>query len=70
VPAVKLAADIRAGKVTSEQVVGVYIKRIREINPLLNHVVKDRFVQAMAEAQYAWRPRPSGRPPRALTVPR
>ena len=51
-PAVRLAAAIRERRITSEHAVTAYIKRIREVNPLLNLVVKDRFVSAIAEAKH------------------
>ena len=50
--AVKLAAAIREQRITAEHAVGAYVKRIREVNSLLNLVVKDRFAAAIAEAKY------------------
>ena len=48
--ATQLAAMIRAGETTSRAAVEAHIERIREINPTINAVVKDRFEQARAEA--------------------
>jgi hypothetical protein len=49
--AVKLSAAIRERRVTAELAATTYIKRIKEVNPLLNHMVRDRFVLAVAEAR-------------------
>lgn len=40
-------------KVTSEEVVRAYIERIKEVNPLLNAVVEDRFEAAIEDAKRA-----------------
>nr|CAD7454842.1 unnamed protein product [Timema tahoe] len=37
--------------VTSEEVVQAYIARAREVNPLLNAVVEERYEAALAEAR-------------------
>lgn len=50
-PASALAAKIRDGKVTSEEVVLAFIRRIKEINPILNCVVDERFDEALKEAK-------------------
>ncbi|KAB7495295.1 Fatty-acid amide hydrolase 2 [Armadillidium nasatum] len=50
-PAISLAQKIRSGKVTSEEVVKSFIARIREINPILNAVVDERFEEALEEAK-------------------
>ncbi|XP_005994805.1 fatty-acid amide hydrolase 2-A [Latimeria chalumnae] len=50
-PGVQLARMIRQRKVKCEQVVKVYIKRIQEVNPIINAVVKDRFEEALLEAR-------------------
>lgn len=38
---------------TSEQVVLAYIERIKEVNPIINAVVEDRFVAAIEDAKRA-----------------
>ncbi|KAM7309384.1 hypothetical protein ISCGN_013015 [Ixodes scapularis] len=45
-----LAGKIRAGKLKSVDIVRAYIKRIQEVNPVLNAVVHPRFEDALAEA--------------------
>nr|CAD7439054.1 unnamed protein product [Timema bartmani] len=42
-----------ATEVTSEEVVQAYIARAREVNPLLNAVVEERYEAALAEARSA-----------------
>ena len=51
-PATDLAFKIINLKVTSEQVVRAFIERIRDVNPVLNCVVDDRFGEAIAEATW------------------
>lgn len=48
-----IAMKIRSGKVTCEQVLDSFIERIREVNPVLNCVVDDRFDEAREEAKQA-----------------
>ncbi|XP_037764935.1 fatty-acid amide hydrolase 2 [Chelonia mydas] len=48
----QLARRIRRREVKCTDVVQAYIKRIEEINPLVNAVVKDRFDAALQEAQH------------------
>ncbi|XP_049531851.1 fatty-acid amide hydrolase 2-B-like [Anopheles darlingi] len=50
VPAVELAEQIRQGSRRSVDVVRAYVLRIREVNPLINAVVEERFEAALAEA--------------------
>lgn len=50
-PAHELADLIRTGKVTSESVVRAHIARIREVNPLVNGMVDERFEAAIADAR-------------------
>lgn len=38
---------------TSEQVVLAYIERIKEVNPIINAVVEDRFEAAIEDAKRA-----------------
>lgn len=38
---------------TSEEVVQAYVNRVREVNPLVNAVVEDRFNDALEEARRA-----------------
>ncbi|XP_046396859.1 fatty-acid amide hydrolase 2-like [Ischnura elegans] len=49
--AVELATEIKNQSLTSEEVVQAYIDRIKEINPVLNCVVDDRFHAALEEAK-------------------
>lgn len=51
--AVELARAIRDREVTSAEVVDVHIRRIEEVNPLINAVVAQRFDQARTEAAAA-----------------
>ncbi|HSA20314.1 MAG TPA: amidase family protein, partial [Myxococcota bacterium] len=53
VSAGELARRIRAGEVTSAEVVETHIARVREVNPRLNAVVAERFDAARAEAAAA-----------------
>ncbi|CAM2120285.1 fatty-acid amide hydrolase 2 isoform X1 [Caretta caretta] len=48
----QLARRIRRREVKCTDVVQAYIKRIEEINPLVNAVVKDRFDAALEEAHH------------------
>ncbi|XP_064474012.1 fatty-acid amide hydrolase 2-like [Ornithodoros turicata] len=50
-PATCLAVNIRLGKVKSVDVVKAYIKRIRQVQPMLNTIVDERFQDAVAEAE-------------------
>lgn len=50
-PATALAAKVRSGKLKSADIVRAYVKRIKEVNPILNAVVDDRFEDAVAEAE-------------------
>ncbi|XP_054070609.1 fatty-acid amide hydrolase 2 isoform X2 [Rissa tridactyla] len=50
-PARRLAARLRARQVTCVEVVEAYVERIKEVNPLINAVVKDRFEEALQEAR-------------------
>ncbi|CAF0935190.1 unnamed protein product [Brachionus calyciflorus] len=50
-PAHKLAQKIRNRQITSEQLVRIFIKRIKEIQPLVNAMAEDRFEQAIEEAK-------------------
>lgn len=49
--ATTLSRMIRNKEVTSEEVVGAFIKRIKVVNPYLNAVVADRFDEAIEEAK-------------------
>ncbi len=49
----ELAAMIKRGEVTSEEVVRRHIDRLREVNPILNAVVRARVRDAIAEAKAA-----------------
>ncbi|KAL1497434.1 hypothetical protein ABEB36_008408 [Hypothenemus hampei] len=48
-----IAMKIRTKKITSEQVLDSFINRIKEVNPVLNCVVADRFDEARKEAREA-----------------
>lgn len=50
-PAHELADLIRTGEVKSETVVRAHIARIREVNPLINAIIDERFEAAIADAQ-------------------
>ncbi|XP_070392349.1 fatty-acid amide hydrolase 2-A-like isoform X1 [Dermacentor albipictus] len=49
--ATSLAADIRNGKVKSVDLVSAYIRRIREVQPIINAVVEERFEEALEGAK-------------------
>jgi fatty acid amide hydrolase 2 len=51
--ATRLARMIRAGEVTSRQVVDAHIRRIEAVNPAINAVVRARYEEARAEADAA-----------------
>ncbi|XP_037557270.1 fatty-acid amide hydrolase 2-A [Dermacentor silvarum] len=49
--ATSLAADIRDGKVKSVDLISAYIRRIREVQPIINAVVEERFEEALEDAK-------------------
>ncbi|XP_049869842.1 fatty-acid amide hydrolase 2-B-like [Pectinophora gossypiella] len=49
--AVELAANIRDGEITSENLVSIYIDRVKEVNPYLNAVVDERYRAAVEDAK-------------------
>ncbi|XP_011860615.1 PREDICTED: fatty-acid amide hydrolase 2-like [Vollenhovia emeryi] len=49
--ATQLAKKIREREITSFDVVDAYIRRIRDVNPILNAVVDNRFSKAIFEAK-------------------
>src|SRR5690606_31849166 len=51
--AVELAAMIKRGETTSEEVVGRHLDRLDEVNPALNAVVRVRRREALREAREA-----------------
>lgn len=51
--ATQLARMIRAREVSSRDVVEAHIRRVVEVNPVVNAVVRDRFADARAEADAA-----------------
>jgi fatty acid amide hydrolase 2 len=51
--AVELASRIRRRELCSVEVVAAHIARVRQVNPLLNAMVAERFEHAMAEAHEA-----------------
>lgn len=48
-----LADDIRNGKIKSVQLISACIRRIRQVQPLINAVVEERFEEALREAEAA-----------------
>lgn len=48
---ISLAKKIRNKKLKSEEVVQAFIDRIKEVNPVLNAIVDDRFEKALEEAR-------------------
>ncbi|XP_064489893.1 fatty-acid amide hydrolase 2-A-like [Ornithodoros turicata] len=50
-PAVALAAKIGRGEVKSVDVVRAFISRMKEVDPLLNAIVDERFEEALLEAR-------------------
>lgn len=50
-PAIELVDLIRKQEVTAEEVMRAYIRRIREVNPLINAVIDERFAEAIEEAK-------------------
>lgn len=48
-----LADKIRKKEVTSEEVIKVFIERIRQVNPIINSVLDERFDDALQEARKA-----------------
>lgn len=50
-PGTMLAAKIRKKELKSEELVRAYIDRIKQVNPILNAVVDERFEDAIKEAQ-------------------
>ncbi|XP_073943358.1 fatty-acid amide hydrolase 2-A-like isoform X1 [Choristoneura fumiferana] len=49
--ATDLARAVREGEMTSEHLVSIFIARVKEVNPLLNAVVEDRFSAALTDAK-------------------
>ncbi|EDW90795.1 fatty-acid amide hydrolase 2-A [Drosophila yakuba] len=52
-PATSLARKIRSQELSSVQVLESFIRRIKEVNPILNCVVDERYDQALKEAAEA-----------------
>ncbi|KAF8777054.1 Fatty-acid amide hydrolase 2 like protein [Argiope bruennichi] len=50
-PAHIVAAKIRRRQLTSSEVIKAYIHRIKEVQPIVNAIVDDRFSEAILEAQ-------------------
>lgn len=48
---VSIANKIRKGQIKSEEVVSAFINRIKEVNPIINALVDDRFEEALEEAR-------------------
>lgn len=46
-----IANKIRKGQIKSEEVVSAFIKRIKEVNTVINALVDDRFDEALEEAR-------------------
>ncbi|KAL3208494.1 hypothetical protein MRX96_039052 [Rhipicephalus microplus] len=49
--ATSLAEDIRNGQIKSFDLVSAYISRIKEVQPIINAVVEDRFKEALEDAK-------------------
>ncbi|XP_037277897.2 fatty-acid amide hydrolase 2-A [Rhipicephalus microplus] len=49
--ATSLAEDIRNGQVKSFDLVSAYIGRVKEVQPIINAVVEDRFKEALEDAK-------------------
>uniref|UniRef100_A0A131Z0J4 Amidase n=1 Tax=Rhipicephalus appendiculatus TaxID=34631 RepID=A0A131Z0J4_RHIAP len=49
--ATSLAEDIRNGKIKSFDLVSAYISRIKEVQPIINAVVEERFEEALRDAE-------------------
>ena len=50
-PATEVADLIRRQEVTAEAVMKAYIKRIRDVNPLINAIIDERFRDALEDAR-------------------
>lgn len=50
-PATEIARKIRRREISSEDVITAYVTRCREVNPLINAIVEDRFEAALQEAR-------------------
>lgn len=68
--ATALALKIRNKQLTSESVIQSYIDRIKEIQPILNCVVEDRFEDALTEARRCDKLLSSPQAPTAETLAR
>ncbi|KAJ8967319.1 hypothetical protein NQ317_000970 [Molorchus minor] len=51
ISATDLAAKIRKKELPSEEICKAYIERIKEVNPVINAIVEERFQQALKEAK-------------------
>lgn len=51
--AIQLAAWIRSGEVSSREVVQAHVDHAQRVNPVLNAIVRDRYAQALEEADTA-----------------
>ncbi|XP_035438635.2 fatty-acid amide hydrolase 2-B isoform X1 [Spodoptera frugiperda] len=49
--AAELAASVRNGEISSEELVTVFINRVKEVNPYLNAVVEERYRAAIEDAR-------------------
>src|SRR6185437_15396493 len=61
-----LARRVRAGELTSQEVVEAHIRRIEAVNPRINALVFPLFDQARAEAKAADEAKAQAKPPPAL----
>jgi fatty acid amide hydrolase 2 len=50
-PATEVADLIKKQEVSAEDVVKAYIKRIRDVNPLINAIIDERFEEALEDAR-------------------
>ncbi|KAI4456280.1 fatty-acid amide hydrolase [Holotrichia oblita] len=46
-----LASKIKTRNLKAEDVVGAFIERIKQVNPLINAIVDERFIEALKEAR-------------------
>ncbi|XP_060526675.1 fatty-acid amide hydrolase 2-B-like isoform X2 [Cylas formicarius] len=51
IPAIELARRIRSKEISSEELCKAYIRRIKEVNPIINAIVEDRFEEAIKDAK-------------------
>ena len=50
-PAIEVSQLIKKREITAEEVMTAYIKRMKEVNPLINAIIDERFEEALIDAQ-------------------